>query len=177
VDPHVLRVKAISSWLERFDIGDPSTRADISVDVADCLHAATKVDSKLNLLLSRNLDDPREADEALSDSCEIAVLLFEEMTPHLDELHRIWGPIVTSHIANLLPPDDNPDELQNDSSQENPYEKWRDSEPWFTIAQSVRELSRNGDIDVTTGPDYVIGFLCKNLDEAGLLRATPLHGV
>ena len=46
-----------------------------------------------------------------------------------------------------------------------PYEKYKDSSNWKIIGQALNDLIENKDIELTTAPDYIVGYLCKKLDD------------
>ncbi len=46
---------------------------------------------------------------------------------------------------------------------DHPYKELEGSELWKTIEDSLKLLQENDDIEITTKPEYVIGYLCKSL--------------
>ena len=44
-----------------------------------------------------------------------------------------------------------------------PYQQYRDTEEWAIIANSLKELENNQDIELKTTPEYIIGYLVENL--------------
>ncbi|MCK9273126.1 hypothetical protein M0P65_06285 [Candidatus Gracilibacteria bacterium] len=42
-----------------------------------------------------------------------------------------------------------------------PYDKYKGSLIWKTTEKAINELKKNKDIEITTHPDYVIGYLTK----------------
>jgi hypothetical protein len=44
-----------------------------------------------------------------------------------------------------------------------PYDKYKSLKEWGIIEKALNGLIKNKDISITTNPDYVIGFLIKNL--------------
>jgi hypothetical protein len=44
-----------------------------------------------------------------------------------------------------------------------PFEEYRDTPLWRTVAAAVAELEATREITVATAPEYVIGFLCQQL--------------
>ncbi|MHB0998838.1 MAG: hypothetical protein ACYC27_06290 [Armatimonadota bacterium] len=46
-----------------------------------------------------------------------------------------------------------------------PYEQYRDSKVWKVLKEALENLVANQDIDITTEPDYVIGYLAEMLSE------------
>ena len=53
-----------------------------------------------------------------------------------------------------------------------PYESHEGGPLWNAVAQAVKALAKNGDLELTTDTKYVVGFLCKQLTEPGVV-ATP----
>lgn len=50
-----------------------------------------------------------------------------------------------------------------------PYTAYEESMLWKVIDNQLAQLERNGDLQITTARQYVIGYLCKELDEADLI--------
>src|SRR5438477_12693134 len=50
-----------------------------------------------------------------------------------------------------------------------PYSKYRDTEEWEIIANLLKELESNQDIELKTAPEYVIGYLVEKLRNRDLL--------
>ena len=46
-----------------------------------------------------------------------------------------------------------------------PYEEYKNSELWQRIHKIVADLEENGDIELTTAREYVVGYFCKQLIE------------
>lgn len=44
-----------------------------------------------------------------------------------------------------------------------PYSEYRGTPLWSAIEKLVVELQATGEISVATAPDYVVGFLCREL--------------
>ena len=55
-----------------------------------------------------------------------------------------------------------------------PYEKFENTNLWQVVEQSIFELEENQDLKLTTASEYVIGFICKKLDECKLLNETAV---
>ena len=51
------------------------------------------------------------------------------------------------------------------------YAQYRDTPLWRAVAGIVRDLEASREITVETAPDYVIGYLCRELAAKGV--ATP----
>lgn len=54
-------------------------------------------------------------------------------------------------------------------SRNHPYKKYESLRIWRVVSHEIDELVANRDLELTTAPEYVIGSLCKALDEAGQL--------
>jgi hypothetical protein len=52
-----------------------------------------------------------------------------------------------------------------------PFEEHRDSALWLGVADTLTELVATGEITVHTAPDYVIGFVCRELTAKGLVSS------
>jgi|LakMenEpi03Aug12_release.lakeMendotaPanAssembly.Ray.scaffolds.fasta_scaffold1645887_2 hypothetical protein len=52
-----------------------------------------------------------------------------------------------------------------------PYETYENTTLWETIKVAIDQLEKNNDIELTTNENYVIGFLCKCIDEKGLIHS------
>ena len=48
-----------------------------------------------------------------------------------------------------------------------PYDKYRNNPLWTVLEQGINDLVANQDIEITTVPDYVIGYLVKMLTKQG----------
>lgn len=46
---------------------------------------------------------------------------------------------------------------------EHPYKEYERTQLWRVIDQSIQELIKNKDIDLTTRKEYVIGYLCEKI--------------
>lgn len=46
---------------------------------------------------------------------------------------------------------------------EHTYKDFEDSELWNCITRSVSELIDNGDIEIYTPMEYVVGYICKHV--------------
>lgn len=50
-----------------------------------------------------------------------------------------------------------------------PYEKYESTPAWRVIDEAMSALVKNRDLHETTARQYIVGYLCKQLNEAGLL--------
>jgi hypothetical protein len=44
-----------------------------------------------------------------------------------------------------------------------PYAEYRDTPLWRALARALTELEASGEVSVATAPEYVIGYLCREL--------------
>jgi hypothetical protein len=44
-----------------------------------------------------------------------------------------------------------------------PYDEYRNSALWSALEHTIRELIATREITVNTAPEYVIGYLCREL--------------
>ena len=49
-----------------------------------------------------------------------------------------------------------------------PYSKYEDTEIWKIIKSSLHNLEENNDIEFTTTPEHIIGYICQELDKANI---------
>lgn len=50
-----------------------------------------------------------------------------------------------------------------------PYAEYVDTRIWRAIAGALADLQASGEVRVETAPEYVIGFLCRELEAKGLV--------
>jgi hypothetical protein len=48
-------------------------------------------------------------------------------------------------------------------TQQRPYAEFHDTALWRAVADALRDLQASGEVTVGTAPDYVIGFVCREL--------------
>lgn len=48
-------------------------------------------------------------------------------------------------------------------SSTRPFDEYRDTPLWRAIAKALSELEASREVAVATAPEYVIGFLCREL--------------
>jgi hypothetical protein len=46
-----------------------------------------------------------------------------------------------------------------------PYEIYKKTDLWNLVDEAITDLVENGDIVEKTRRDYIVGFLCKNLQQ------------
>ncbi len=54
------------------------------------------------------------------------------------------------------------------------FEQYRDTPLWAAVASVLRELQANGEVRVDTAPEYVIGYLCRELEAKSLVVPAAL---
>ena len=45
--------------------------------------------------------------------------------------------------------------------EDHPYTQYEGTRLWSAIKKAVRDLEENQDLELTTVPEYVIGYMCK----------------
>jgi hypothetical protein len=56
-----------------------------------------------------------------------------------------------------------------------PFDDYRDTPLWTAIESTIRELTASKEISVNTAPDYVIGYLCRELAAKKVIDASGLE--
>lgn len=54
-----------------------------------------------------------------------------------------------------------------DKVMNHPYKQFEKTEQWKIIEQAIKELIENGDLELYTPIEYVIGTICKELSSSG----------
>ncbi|MEJ7813181.1 MAG: hypothetical protein WKG32_22415 [Gemmatimonadaceae bacterium] len=54
------------------------------------------------------------------------------------------------------------------------YGEYRDTALWRAVADALADLQASGEVRVETAPDYVIGFLCRELAMKWVVAASAL---
>jgi hypothetical protein len=57
------------------------------------------------------------------------------------------------------------------SLQVHPYQKYEASTLWRIVSKAVNELARNRDLTETTRHEYIVGYICKSIEDAKKPRA------
>jgi hypothetical protein len=52
-----------------------------------------------------------------------------------------------------------------DNSTKHPYTDYENTSLWKVVDKSVSELEENQDIKLSTPREYVIGYICKQINE------------
>jgi len=60
------------------------------------------------------------------------------------------------------------------NAPEHPYVRYEGSPAWKSLKKALVELDRNQDIDLTEWHQYIVGYLCKQLERDGVLREEQL---
>jgi hypothetical protein len=55
-----------------------------------------------------------------------------------------------------------------------PYTEYSDTPLWRALARALAELEASKEIAVATAPEYVIGYLCRELAAQRVVAATAL---
>ncbi|HXH71038.1 MAG TPA: hypothetical protein VNI60_11970 [Pyrinomonadaceae bacterium] len=56
--------------------------------------------------------------------------------------------------------------------ENHPYKKFQNTKVWQVVEQSIFDLEENQDLKLLTIKEYIIGFICKKLDDNKLLKNT-----
>ena len=51
-----------------------------------------------------------------------------------------------------------------------PYKNYEKLETWSVLNKAFKKLVSNQDLSLTTHEEYVIGFICEELDKKSLLK-------
>ena len=54
------------------------------------------------------------------------------------------------------------------------YEEYRDTPLWRALADVLGELEANREIKMETAPDYVIGYMCRELSAKWVIASAAL---
>lgn len=54
------------------------------------------------------------------------------------------------------------------------YAEYRDTPLWRALAGALAELEATGEVTVKTAPDYVIGYLCRELAAKWVIASVAL---
>jgi len=56
-----------------------------------------------------------------------------------------------------------------------PYTEYRDTPLWQALAGALAELEASKEITIATAPEYVVGYLCRELAARRIVAATALN--
>jgi hypothetical protein len=59
--------------------------------------------------------------------------------------------------------------IKTNKVMNHPYVQYEDTFLWNTIKDAIGQLKTNKDIEIITNEKYIIGFLCKSLQDNGLI--------
>ena len=54
------------------------------------------------------------------------------------------------------------------------FDEYRDTPLWRALSATLRELEASGEIRIETAPDYVIGYLCRELAAKWVIASVAL---
>jgi len=54
------------------------------------------------------------------------------------------------------------------------YEEYRNTPLWHAVARVVGDLEASGEIKVETAPDYVVGYMCRELAAKWVIASVAL---
>lgn len=53
--------------------------------------------------------------------------------------------------------------------QNHPYTNYEKTKAWESIKRSIKDLEKNQDLSLTEWHEYIVGYICQQLDKDGLL--------
>lgn len=56
-----------------------------------------------------------------------------------------------------------------------PFDEYRDTPLWRAVEETIAELVATRELQVDTAPEYVIGYLCRELTAKRIVVATALQ--
>lgn len=56
-----------------------------------------------------------------------------------------------------------------------PYENLEGAALWKVVRKALRELAKNGDLDLQTTEAHVVGYLAQSVDKASFRQVSDLH--
>ncbi len=65
------------------------------------------------------------------------------------------------------------DKITEHVSSTNPYEMFGGTQVWKIVEKTINDLVDNNDIIEKTQRDYIVGYICKDLQ--GIVTAEPDH--
>jgi hypothetical protein len=63
---------------------------------------------------------------------------------------------------------------QKQNSPEHPYTEFENTPLWRVIKKAVRDLEKNQDLNLTARPEYIVGYICKQLKRRELVNSESL---
>jgi hypothetical protein len=59
-------------------------------------------------------------------------------------------------------------------SSTRPFDEYRDTPLWKALSRALTELETTGEVKVSTAPEYVIGYLCRELTAKKIVTMTAV---
>ena len=59
-------------------------------------------------------------------------------------------------------------------SSTQPFSEYRDTPLWSALSRALTELESSGEVKVATAPEYVIGYLCRELEAKKVVTVTAV---
>jgi len=56
-----------------------------------------------------------------------------------------------------------------------PFDDYRDSPLWVAVESTLAELAATKELSINTAPEYVIGYLCRELAAKKLVTSTAVQ--
>ncbi len=60
-------------------------------------------------------------------------------------------------------------------STQHPYKHLEKTPLWKVVRRAVREMNKNGDLELQTAEEYVVGYLVQEVAAAGFEHVSELH--
>jgi len=58
------------------------------------------------------------------------------------------------------------------NNSKHPYVEFENTQLWHVIEKAISDLEANQDLRLTTLREYIVGYICKQLNDERLLRDT-----
>jgi len=58
---------------------------------------------------------------------------------------------------------------------EHPYNEFENTPLWKIVEEAISDLESNQDLDLTTSPEYFIGYICRSLVNKGVSTDLSRH--
>jgi hypothetical protein len=59
-------------------------------------------------------------------------------------------------------------------SSTQPFAEYRDTALWRAVSRALTDLEASGEVSVATAPEYVIGYLCRELAAKKVVTMTAV---
>jgi len=96
---HLRLVRRLNRWFERAGIESGSVRAQLTIDLADSLYAATQIRRLADAMLACDPTTRKGAARALREAGHIDALAFTELRHHVASLRRVWESKLLERLA------------------------------------------------------------------------------